>query len=192
MPTEAQILKSLNLGSSKAALEGEPNSPLAQLLELFALEISEDLKVSLDSYGAVTTSAGLRNSIAPSSISVKGSEVSIGVQADFYWKFVNYGVNGSLINRGAPNWGKQNRGGWKEFEREIDGWIKKRGIFKPDSFGSYKSFNYAIRKSISEKGKAPRPFFSDVVNDTLIRELEEPITELMKRAITIRIVEPWK
>lgn len=191
MPTEAQILKSLNLGSSKKALSNDPKSPLAQLLELFTNDIVDDLRTSLDKHDA-DASGNLKQSIVPTKTKVKGSEVSIEIEAPFYWKFVNFGVNGSLINRGAPNWGKQSSGGWQEFEREIGEWIRNRGITLSEQFTSYKSLNYVIRKSIKEKGKAPRPFFSDVVNDTLIRELEEPISELMKRAITIKIVEPWQ
>ena len=190
--TEAQIIKSLNLGSSKQALQSNPKSPLAQLLELQVQDIISDLRDSLDKWNA-DASGNLKQSIVPTKVSVKGDEVNIAIEAPFYWKFVNYGVNGSLINRGAPNWGRQdNAGGWEEYARKIDEWIRNRGITLPPQFSSYKSFNYVIRKSNKEKGKEPRPFFSEVVNDALIRELEEPISELMKRAITIVIVEPWQ
>lgn len=190
--TEAQIIKSLNLGSSKQALQSNPKSPLAQLLELQVQDIISDLRDSLDKWNA-DASGNLKQSIAPTKVSVKGDEVNIAIEAPFYWKFVNYGVNGSLINRGAPNWGRQdNTGGWEEYARKIDEWIRNRGITLAPQFSSYKSFNYVIRKSNKEKGKEPRPFFSEVVNDALIRELEEPISELMKRAITIVIVEPWQ
>ena len=192
MINEADIIKKLNLGSSRAVLDNTPNNPLAELLTVQVNDIVEDLRDNLDKYNA-DASGNLKQSITPTKTSIKGSEVSIEIEAPFYWKFVNYGVNGSLINRGAPNWGKQSGGGgWQEFEAEISQWIRDRGITLPSQFDSYESFNYVIRKSIKEKGKQPRPFFSDVVNDRLIEELEEPITELMRRAITIKIVEPWQ
>jgi len=39
MPSEADILRSLNLGSSKEALSGDPKSPLSQLLQLQVQDI---------------------------------------------------------------------------------------------------------------------------------------------------------
>ena len=190
--TEADILNRLNLGSSKEALKSSPKSPLAKLLNLQVNDIIEDLRSSLDKYNA-DASGNLKQSILPDKVKVKGSEVSISISAPFYWKFVNFGVNGSLINRGAPSWGKQEGGGgWKEFETEVAGWIRDRGITTNNPKMSYESLNYVIRKSIIEKGKEPRPFFSDVVNNKLISELEEPISKLMKKAITIRIIEPWQ
>ena len=192
MISEADILKKLNLGSSKAVLDNAPNNPLAQLLQVQVNDIVKDLRTNLDKYNA-DASGNLKQSIAPTKASVKGSEVSVEIEAPFYWKFVNYGVNGSLVNRGAPNWGTQSGGGgWKEFEKEISSWIRSRGITLPSQFSSYESFNYVIRKSIREKGKQARPFFSDVVNDALIRELSEPISILMGRAIEIKITEPWQ
>ena len=187
-----QLLNTLGVESSKAALESKPDSPLTVFLKLAVDDIVKDLRDSLNKYGASTPNGNLEQSITPTKASVKGSEVSLEIEAPFYWKFVNYGVNGTLINRGAPNWGSQSSGGWQEFEAQISNWIVNRGITLPEQFDSYESFNYVIRKGIIEKGKQARPFFSDVVNSTLIRELEKPLTELMGRAITIKIIEPWQ
>ena len=190
MPTEDQILKSLNLGSSKAALEGEPNSPLAQLLALQAQDIIDDLRKNLVKYDA-NASNNLAQDIKPTKVDVTGDEVSISIEAPFYWKFVNYGVNGSLVNRGAPSWGKQPTSGLS-MSQAMNNWSRDRGITTVNGKSSWTSKSHVQGMSMQQRGQIARPFYSDVVNQALITELEEPITELMKRAITIRIVEPWQ
>ena len=193
MPTESEILNSLNLGTSRESLSNDPKSPLSQLLSLQVQNVVDDLRASLDTHNA-DASGNLEQSIVPTSVKLEGSELSVSIQAPFYWKFVNFGVNGTLINRGAPNWGKQEGedSSWQAFEKEISDWIVNRDIQKPAQFDTYKSFNYVIRKNKREKGQIARPFFSDVVNEALIQELQIPITKLMKRAITIKIIEPWQ
>lgn len=190
MPSEAQILNSLNLGTSKQALEGNPSSPLAQLLTLEVNDIIKELRASIDKYDA-SASENLKGETIPTKVSVKGSEVSIGIKAPFYWKFVNYGVNGSLVNRGAPNWGKQTNSSFSMSD-SMRQWEQHRGIKTVNGVSNWVSKSHVEGMSMQQRGQIARPFFTDVVNDTLIRELEEPISELMKQAITIRIVEPWQ
>ena len=192
MPSEADILRSLNLGSSKEALSGDPKSPLSQLLQLQVQDIIDELRKSLVKYDA-NASRELAQSIVPTKTSAKGSEVSVEISVGkaFYWKFINYGVNGTLINRGAPNWGAQPKGQYT-FSQSMKNWEEHRGVTYSNGQSNWISKSHVEGMGIKERGQIARPFYSDVVNDALIRELEEPISELMKRAITIRIVEPWQ
>ena len=91
MPSEADILRSLNLGSSKEALSGAPKSPLSQLLQLQVQDIIDELRKSLVKYDA-NASRELAQSIVPTKPSAKGSEVSVEISVGkaFYWKFINY------------------------------------------------------------------------------------------------------
>lgn len=185
-----QSIKNLNLGQSKAVLRGQPSSPFADLLNLLVQDVIDDLRKSLTSYDA-NASRNLQSSILPERVRVEGDVVSVAISAPFYWKFVNFGVNGTLINRGAPTWGRQPSTG-TTFKKSIADWIRDRGIPLPPQFKTYEAFNYALRKSIREKGVKARPFYTAVVNERLISELEKPISDFMKRAITVRIVEPWR
>lgn len=190
MPSEADILRSLNLGSSKEALSGDPKSPLSQLLQLQVQDIIDELRKNLVKYDA-NASRELAQSIVPTKTSVKGSEVSVEIEAPFYWKFINYGVNGTLVNRGAPNWGAQPKGQYT-FSQSMKNWERHRGVTYSNGQSNWISKSHVEGMGIKERGQIARPFYSDVVNETLIRELEEPISKLMKQAITIIIVEPWK
>jgi len=190
MIDEAAILQQLNLGTSREVLEGNPASPLATLLQQTIQTVIEQLAAKMDEYD-INASSNLKQSMEPTDVTKEGTTVSIGLEMDFYWKFVNYGVNGTVQNHGAPAWGST-PGSGLSFKEEIGQWIRNRGIQLPAQFSTYEQFQYAIITNIIKNGKAPRPFFIDVVNDTLIAQIREPIEALFKRAITIQIVEPWQ
>ena len=187
-------LESLGITRAEQALKASKMSPLDILITEQANEIVKRLRDSLDKYDADSGRGSLKQGIIPLPSVTKSNEISIEIEAPYYWKFVQYGVIGTLINRGAPSWGKQSGvdSSWQAFEKSIAGWIQDRGITKPQQFSDYKSFNYVIRKNKREKGQIARPFYTDVVNAALEKELAEPISALMKRAITVKIVDPWQ
>lgn len=191
MSNEADILSALNLGSSKAVLENKGNSPLSQLLVSMSEDVITQLKGALVARNINTSSQGLSQSLHVSEIKIAGSEVKIGVSAEFYWKFVNYGVNGTEVHRGAPDWGSVPAGD-KSFSQAIREWIPQRGLQLPPEFSSFESFTYAIMTNIRKKGKEARPFFEDVVNDKLVETLREPIEKVIGRSIEISIASPWQ
>jgi hypothetical protein len=189
--SEAEILSKLNYGTSKDVLNANSNSPLSDLLRELAQDVTKQLVESLDKH-QVGASNNLRQSIQPEKqVTINGNEVTIGINADFYWKFVNYGVNGSEVNHGAPNWGTQPPQD-KSFHQAIIEWIPTTGSTLPEAFASYDSWAWAIQKSIAKNGKEARPFYTDVVNDSLVEQLREPISNLLGRSITINIVDPWQ
>lgn len=191
MASEVELLNALNLGSSKAVLANRGNSPLSQLLTTLSEDVITQLKAALVARNINTSSMGLSQSLHVSEIKIEGSEVKVGISAEFYWKFVNYGVNGTEIHRGAPDWGTQPPGDMS-FKEAISRWIPQRGVQLPAEFSSFESFTYAIMTNIRKKGKEARPFFEDVVNDRLVDTLREPIVNLIGRAIEISIVSPWQ
>lgn len=191
MSNEAEILNALNLGSSKEVLENKGNSPLSELLVSMSEDVITQLKAALVARNINTSSQGLSQSLHVSEIKIAGSEVKVGISAEFYWKFVNYGVNGTDIHRGAPDWGSVPAGD-KSFSQAIREWIPQRGLQLPPEFSSFESFTYAIMTNIRKKGKEARPFFEDVVNDKLVETLREPIEKVIGRSIEISIASPWQ
>lgn len=191
MSNEADILNALDLGSSKAVLDNKGSSPLSKLLISMSEDVVTQLKAALVARNINTSSQGLSQSLHVSEIKIQGSEVQIGISAEFYWKFVNYGVNGTEIHRGAPDWGARPPGD-KTFKQAIKEWIPQRGLQLPAEFTSFESFTYAIMNNIRKKGKQARPFFEDVVNEKLVEKLREPITKLIGRSIEISIASPWQ
>ena len=184
----SDVVNKMGLGVSKKALAGEVNSPLHALLLGLNQEIIDRLTESVDKYN-ISASNRLKQSIVTVDSSQTGV-LSVAISAEFYWKYVNFGVNGTLVNRGAPTWGAAPKG-TVSFKDAILGWIKDRGI-KARPGQTYEDMARAIMKGVREKGVAPRPFFTDVVNEELKKYLTKSITAVFKEAIRIEIVEPWQ
>ena len=181
-----------NLVVAKSVIENQEGSPLDFLLRDLTLEVCNRLREGLKKHDANTSSLGLSQSIQPEeTVTHNGSVVTIGIKAEDYWKFVNYGVNGTERSWGAPAWGSQGSQP-KSFHQSILEWIPKRDITLPSAFKDYDSFAWAIQKNIIKKGKEPKPFFSEVVNNKLADYMRPQIEELLGEAITINIVAPWQ
>jgi hypothetical protein len=181
---EADAINALNFGTAKHVFHNSQESPLVTLLNGLAQDVTDKLGKSLDKYDA-NASYNLRQGIFPRNAFVNGSEVSVSIEADFYWKFVEYGFNGWARNRGAPTWTDL------DIKQEnIQTWMIDRGI-KPN-FGTMESASFAITKALKRDGKEARPFFTDVVNEKILSTLQPPIEKLIGKAITLRIIEPWQ
>lgn len=191
MSNEDEIVAALDFGASRAVLENKGNSPLSQLLNALATDVTEQLKKALVDRDINTSSLGLSQSIKTIPMKIEGDTVFVGISAEFYWKFINYGVNGIKVHRGAPDWGSVPSGD-KSFSQAIRDWIPQRGLQLPPEFSSFESFKYAIMGHIRNEGKEARPFFEDVVNDKLVETLREPIEKVIGRSIEISIASPWQ
>jgi len=189
--SEAEIVNSLNLGSAIETLQNEPGSPLGRLLQELINDIVDKLRKALVDRNVNTARQGLSQSIQPTSVQYQGNTVSISIQMEFYWKFINFGVNGTEVNHGAPSYGALPPAE-KSFKDSILEWIPARSVQLPPQFKDYDSFAYAIMTNVRKKGKEPRPFFGDVINDQTAAVLKGPIEKLLGKSITIAIAGPWQ
>lgn len=184
-----EIIKKLDLGTSRKTLEGSRNSPLHTLLIGVHQEILEQLARSIEKYDASAS-----NRLKQSMVTVDQSSdtsIDVSVAMNFYWKYVQYGVNGTKINRGAPTWGPAPGTTSVPFKEAIKGWIMDRGLVaKPGQ--TYDQMAFAIMKTLKEKGQEARPFYTDVVNKELKQYLEKSIAEVYGTALKIQITDPWQ
>ena len=186
---EADILNSLNVGNAKTSLDSSNNSPLGNLLVKLNQAIIDDLQQSIQARD-INASRNLSQGITPSDVIINGNEVEVNISMDFYWKYINYGVNGTEVNHNAPSWGSA-PSQTMSFHDSILAWKSDRGITLPEGFKDYDSFAWAIQNSIIRKGKKARPFYDDVINEKLVKVLEEPIKKLLGESIKLTIVAPW-
>lgn len=186
---EADILNSLNVGNAKTSLDSSNNSPLGNLLVKLNQAIIDDLQQSIQARD-INASRNLSQGITPSDVIINGNEVEVNISMDFYWKYINYGVNGTEVNHNAPTWGSA-PSQTMSFHDSILAWKSDRGITLPEGFKDYDSFAWAIQNSIIRKGKKARPFYDDVINEKLVKVLEEPIKKLLGESIKLTIIAPW-
>ena len=188
---EVAIINSLDLGSSRATLNNAPDSPLSKLLLALLGDLTEQLQQALVNRDVNTSSLGLSQSIKPTAVLVQGDKIEVGLTMDYYWKFVNYGVNGTEVNHGAPAWGSTPSEGLS-FKESILQWIPQRNVMLPPEFADFDQFASAIMMGIIKKGKAARPFFEDVINKSTAAFIRQPLQELFKKSLTIAIASPWQ
>jgi hypothetical protein len=188
--TEAEILSSLNLGSSKAILNNTAGNPLSTLLQALTQEVIDDLRKAIAARD-IDASRNLSQGIKPTKVMYNGKSVSVGVTMDFYWKYVNYGVNGSVVNRGAPSWGPAPASS-VSMTAALKNWEGHRGITYTDGKSNWVSKSRVEGLGLTERGQIARPFFEDVINDQLINVLKKPIQKLLGKSIKLNIISPWQ
>ena len=187
---EADILNGLNVGNAKTVLDNSNNSPLGNLLVKLNQAIIDDLQQSIQARD-INASRNLSQGITPSDVIINGNEVEVNISMDFYWKYINYGVNGTEQNNNAPSWGAS-PSQTLSFHDSILAWKSDRGITLPSNFEDYDQFAWAIVSSVIRKGKKPRPFYDDVINEKLVKVLEAPIRKLLGKSIKLTIVATWQ
>ena len=196
MQSEASILAQLDLGGSKKILDAPADSPLGVLLVLLCNNVLSEIKDNAFKY-KINASGTMMQDFRVSEAFLESNEVTVQLavpEDKAYWKYINYGVNGTKRNTGAPSWGLPPIG-TKSFSQSIDDWMFHRGIQpdgRPNGAKTVEQLNYLIRKHIVEQGKEPRPFVSDVLNENIVTLFREPIERLLGRAIQINIVTPWQ
>lgn len=188
--SEADILGGLTVGNAKSVIEGKKNSPLGNLLIELNQAIIDDLRTSIKNRD-IDASRNLSQGITPSDVIINGNEIEVNISMDFYWKYVNYGVNGTEQNNNAPSWGAA-PSQTLSFHDSILAWKSDRGITLPEGFKDYDSFAWAIQTNIKKYGKKARPFYDDVINEKLVAVLEAPIKKLLGESIKLTIVASWQ
>jgi hypothetical protein len=193
---EAAILASLDLGKAKQMIDAPADSPLGVLLSLLCQNVLDEIIQNAFKYD-INASGTLMQSFQVSEAFMENGGVTVQLtlpEDKAYWKYIDQGVNGTLVNRGAPNWGRAPKS-TQSFKQSITNWMFQRGVQlddRPNGAQTLEQLNYLIRRHIVEQGKEKRPFVSDVLNENIVSLFREPIERLLGRAIQINIVAPWQ
>lgn len=183
MINEGDIINNLDFGTADRILSNTPNSPLSKLLLEITNELISEMRFNLKDSRAT---GNLEQSILPTNIQAN----SVQIAAPHYWKYVNYGVNGTLINRGAPTHGPGLKTG-VTFHDAIKKWIYDKGIQLPEE-KTIDEFAYQIINGIIQKGQKATHFFDKVITPEKINEISKPISKLLKESIITLIKKPKK
>lgn len=186
--SEADLINGMNVGRASEIVNGR-GTDLQNYLVDTANELINQMREQLDKED-INASYRLRQSLEPKLSPAEKNTVAVEILANDYWKYVNYGVNGTKVNRGAPAWGSSS-GQFPNITELMD-WMRFRSIV-PKQGQTMESLAWVIRRAIIENGKEARPFFSRVVeNKTNIRVIEAGLTKIFKRAIEVNITGKWQ
>lgn len=181
--SDADIINSLNFGRSEDILKNTSDNPMTELLLKLTNELIEDWRKQLitdKSYATGDLAQSLRPvNIKPDSIETTGAS---------HWKYINYGVNGTMVNRGAPTHGKAPKGNLSFYDA-IYKWIGDKGIV-PNEGMTREQLAGAIVNSVRMKGIEATHFFDKVLTEQRVDEMSQRVSDLVGAAIKIVIKKP--
>ena len=180
---DADIINSLDFGRSEDILKNTSDNPMTELLLRLTNELIEDWRKQLindKSYATGDLAQSLRPAtIKPDLIETAGAP---------HWKYINYGVNGTMVNRGAPTHGKAPKGNLT-FYQAIKKWLYDKGIQSPEGY-TIEQYAGMIKNSIRMKGIEATHFFDKVLTEQRVDEMSKRVSDLAGQAIRTIIKKP--
>ena len=180
---EGDIIAGLDFGRAEDILKNTSDSPMTELLLRITNELIEDWRKQLindKSYATGDLAQSLRPAtIKPDLIETAGAP---------HWKYINYGVNGTKINRGAPTHGSAPKGNLSFYEA-IKKWMYDKGVTPPDGY-TREQFAGMVKNSIRMKGIEATHFFDKVLTEQRVDEMSQRVSDLVGQAIRTVIKKP--
>jgi hypothetical protein len=177
---EADLVNSIDFARSEQILANKSDNPLTELLLRLTNDIIKDLRLELDKSRA---SGNLQQSIIPQPKSYN----LIEVEAPFYWKYINYGVNGIQVQRGAPYHGKAPKTGLSFYD-SVYKWIGDKGIVGDGV--TREQLAGMIVNSVRMKCVEANHFYDKVVTSQRKKEMSASISNLIGQSIKLVINKP--
>lgn len=182
--SDADIINSLNFGRSEDILKNTSDNPMTELLLKLTNELIADWRkqlISDKSYATGDLAQSLRPvNIKPDSIETTGAS---------HWKYINYGVNGIKVNRGAPTHGRAPKGDLSFYEA-IYKWIGDKGIVPKEDGITREQLAGMIVNSVRMKGIEATHFFDKVLTEQRVDDMSQRVSDLVGAAIKIVIKKP--
>lgn len=140
------------------------------VLENFGQKLIADVRQSLDSKGKNAT--GRLNQSLSFDLKIMGSEFTFSFAMADYWRYVDEGVNGSQTAYNTPH--KFTGSGLdkeKKF-KELVKWVRVKSVFGGLDTKDAEGLAFGIMKKQRKFGIKPSNFYSDVINDGRLIELQ--------------------
>ena len=182
--SEGDIASNLDFGRAEDILKNTSDSPMTELLLRITNELIEDWRKQLISDKSYAT-GDLAQSLRP--VNIKPD--SIETTASNHWKYINYGVNGIMVNRGAPTHGRAPKGDLSFYEA-IYKWIGDKGIVPKEDGITREQLAGMIVHSVRMKGIEATHFFDKVLTEQRVDEMSKRVSDLVGQAIRVVIKKP--
>jgi hypothetical protein len=155
-----------------------------------------DLKKSLESKMRLTTSRKLWQSIQAMPIKVEGNKLTVDIEAESYWKFINDGVGGVGGEKGVYEERMSKFGNVYLYRTGITNWVNKapQSPFKfknkrPPAFDNWANLaginKYILVESIYRSGIKANHFFDEVINESFEKAFADELKKVMSKAIEV-------
>lgn len=187
--SEGDIAKGLDFGRSKAILENKSDNPMTDLLLQLTNELIADWRKQLETPNSKGHKPYATGKLAQSLEPLKIAPSQIATTGENHWKYINYGVNGIKVNRGAPTHGRAPKGDLSFYEA-IYKWIGDKGIVPKEDGITREQLAGMIVNSVRMKGIEATHFFDKVLTEQRIDEMSKRVSDLAGQAIRTIIKKP--
>ena len=168
-----------NIGKLKKEFKSTSDNPLHQLMLDISNRIVKTMQEQLKKPNSI-----LSQSITHSPIVIdETGNISINIQANEYWDFVNQGVNGWQQNQGSEYTFKDTFPSYK-MQESIQDWEGRNGIGDADDF---KSISIGIAIIVKKFGIKPTHFVDVVLSDSFINEIAREVSEQSGKFVSLKI-----
>lgn len=197
MSKDSDLILGLDLGRSEDILNNKSGNALSELLVRMTNEIIEELQNELNKANSKGRKPYATGNLFSSLIPVNIKAESIELSAPFYWKYINYGVNGIKVKRGAPNHNQESGKAPTSnlsFHAAIKKWIHDKGIKikVPEGKTFEQELNQVAGKIVNHirmNGKEATHFYDNVMTQNKIDEMGKRISDLLG-ATFINVIKP--
>ena len=146
-------------------------------------EVIELTKENIDRVDAKAT-LNLLQSVKIQQMPLEDKAIQVAIEMAYYWKFVEYGVNGVRGNRGSPFSFRSIIPSAQDVA-DIRKWTIDKGLGIPVDEIDQAAYN--IARSIKRRGIKGRPFLNPVLTDAKMDELVNSIAEVAGKEIALSI-----
>ena len=162
-------------------------SPTQRLIGQWVDDLIRVTKERLERSG-ISASNQLSQSIQVVPIDLNENTLTIGIEMNGYWKYVDLGVKGAKSSAKAPNSPFQYRNKMPP-PRAIQEWIAFKGIplQGDDKQAANRSLSFLIAKRIRDFGTKETRFFSDSLTEDKINVLVDDIAVAIGKQIGVSL-----
>lgn len=187
--SEGDIAKGLDFGRAEDILKNTSDSPMTNLLLQLTNELIADWRKQLETPNSKGHKPYATGKLAQSLEPLKLAPNEIATTGENHWKYINYGVNGIMVNRGAPTHGKAPSSNLT-FYQAIYKWIGDKGIVPKEDGITREQLAGMIVNSVRMKGIEATHFFDKVLTEQRVDEMSKRVSDLVGQAIRVVIKKP--
>lgn len=140
-------------------------------------EAIKGFQANLDRYG-MNKPGNLRQSILPLPVKRFGQGYQVEIEADFYWKFQEYGVRGARGSSRAPNSPFQYRDKMPPLEA-FKKWVTFKALNPGGNEKTLEQVADKYRRLVYMYGIKAKPFVQPYLTDDKLNELAENMADYM-------------
>lgn len=171
-----EINSNFNIGEGLADVDLQNvffSGSVGDVLAKFGQKLIGDLRDSIDNKGLNAT--GALNQSMSFELEVNGNTFEFSFSMADYYKYLDKGVNGSQTAYATPYSFRNSGKDWQKKKESLMTWIGAKAVFGGLQFEEREGLAFGIMRKQQKFGMKPTQFYSSVVGDGRMEQLQEDL-----------------